>query len=158
MKYKIEIVGHGVDCYVHKIDENQLRDLIDNEIESGMTSIFEISDILSIDDSLDTELTDDIRKLIQDVSKDKDARTNRFLLSDELRTKEDWSLREFSRDRIPREIMIEEREMERTFEDAENAQPRDMRDMEINRNETFEIRNEERAMREEVLLRTHTNG
>ena len=109
-------------------------------------------------DSLDTELTDDIRKLIQDVSKDKDARTNRFLLSDELRTKEDWSLREFSRDRIPREIMIEEREMERTFEDAENAQPRDMRDMEINRNETFEIRNEERAMREEVLLRTHTNG
>ena len=158
MKYKIEIIGHGVDCYVHKIDENQLRDLIDNEIESGMTSIFEISDILSIDDSLDTELTDDIRKLIQDVSKDKDARTNRFLLSDELRTKEDWSLREFSRDRIPREIMIEEREMERTFEDAENAQPRDMRDMEINRNETFEIRNEERAMREEVLLRTHTNG
>ncbi len=109
-------------------------------------------------DSLDTELTDDIRKLIQDVSKDKDARTNRFLLSDELRTKEDWSLREFSRDRVPREIMIEEREMERTFEDAENAQPRDMRDMEINRNETFEIRNEERAMREEVLLRTHTNG
>jgi len=109
-------------------------------------------------DSLDTELTDDIRKLIQDVSKDKDARTNRFLLSDELRTKEDWSLREFSRDRIPREIMIEEREMERTFEDEENAQPRDMRDMEINRNETFEIRNEERAMREEVLLRTHTNG
>ena len=109
-------------------------------------------------DSLDTELTDDIRKLIQDVSKDKDARTNRFLLSDELRTKEDWSLREFSRDRIPREIMIEEREMERTFEDAENAQPREMRDIEINRNETFEIRNEERAMREEVLLRTHTNG
>lgn len=56
MKYKIEIIGHGVDCYVHKIDENQLRNLIDNEIESGMTSILEISDILSIDDSLDTEL------------------------------------------------------------------------------------------------------
>ena len=56
MKYKIEIIGHGVDCYVHKIDENQLRDLIDNEIESGMTSIFEISDILSIDDSLETDL------------------------------------------------------------------------------------------------------
>lgn len=56
MKYKVEIIGHGVDCYVHKIDENQLRNLIDNEIESGMTSILEISDILSIDDSLDTEL------------------------------------------------------------------------------------------------------
>ena len=56
MKYKIEIIGRGVDCYVHKIDENQLRNLIDNEIESGMTSILEISDILSIDDSLDTEL------------------------------------------------------------------------------------------------------
>lgn len=104
-------------------------------------------------DSLDTELTDDIRKLIQDVSKDKDARTNRFLLSDELRTKEDWSLREFSRDRIPREIMVEEPEQDVP------VQPREMRDMEINRNETFEIRNEERAMREEVLLRTHTfNG
>lgn len=104
-------------------------------------------------DSLDTELTDDIRKLIQDVSKDKDARTNRFLLSDELRTKEDWSLREFSRDRMPREIMVEDPEQDVP------VQPREMRDMEINRNETFEIRNEERAMREEVLLRTHTfNG
>ncbi len=99
-------------------------------------------------DSLDTELTDDIRKLIQDVSKDKDARTNRFLLSDELRTKEDWSLREFSRDRIPREIMVEEPEQDVP------VQLREMRDMEINRNETFEIRNEERAMREEVLTRT----
>lgn len=99
-------------------------------------------------DSLDTELTDDIRKLIQDVSKDKDARTNRFLLSDELRTKEDWSLREFSLDRMTREVMLEE-------PDAVLEQPRDI---EINRNEAFQIRNEERAMREEVLLRTHTNG
>jgi hypothetical protein len=40
MKYKVEIIGHGVDCYVHKIDENQLRNLIDNEIESGMVSVF----------------------------------------------------------------------------------------------------------------------
>jgi hypothetical protein len=102
-------------------------------------------------DSLDTELTDDIRKLIQDVSKDKDARTNRFLLSDELRTKEDWSLREFALDRMPREVMLEE-------PDAILEQPRDVRDIEINRNEAFQIRNEERAMREEVLLRTHTNG
>ncbi len=99
-------------------------------------------------DSLDTELTDDIRKLIQDVSKDKDAKTNRFLLSDELRTKEDWSLREFSLDRMTREVMLEE-------PDAVLEQPRDI---EINRNEAFQIRNEERAMREEVLLRTHTNG
>jgi len=42
--------------------------------------------------------------------------------------------------------------------DAVLEQPRDIRDIEINRNEAFQIRNEERAMREEVLLRTHTNG
>jgi hypothetical protein len=33
MKYKIEITGRGVDCYVHKITEFQKNDLIDNEIE-----------------------------------------------------------------------------------------------------------------------------
>jgi hypothetical protein len=99
-------------------------------------------------DSLDTELTDDIRKLIQDVSKDKDAKTNRFLLSDELRTKEDWSLREFALDKLPQRAMLEE-------PDDVLEQPREI---EINRNEAFQMRNEERAMREEVLLRTHTNG
>jgi hypothetical protein len=40
-------------------------------------------------DSLDSELTDELRKLIQEVSKDSKAKTNRFLLSDDQRTKED---------------------------------------------------------------------
>jgi predicted transcriptional regulator len=40
-------------------------------------------------DSLDSELTDDLRKIIQQASKDPKAKTNRFLLSDEQRIKED---------------------------------------------------------------------
>ena len=40
-------------------------------------------------DSLDSELTDDLRKVIQQVSKDPKAKTNRYLLSDEQRYKED---------------------------------------------------------------------
>ncbi len=40
-------------------------------------------------DSLDTELTTELRELIGNVSKDKKAKTNRFLLSDEQRIKED---------------------------------------------------------------------
>lgn len=40
-------------------------------------------------DSLDSELTDDLRKIIQETSKDKKAKTNRFLLSDEQREREE---------------------------------------------------------------------
>lgn len=40
-------------------------------------------------DSLDAEIPDSIRLLIQEVSKDKAAKTNRFLMSDETRIKED---------------------------------------------------------------------
>jgi hypothetical protein len=40
-------------------------------------------------DSLDSELTDELRKIIQETSKDKKAKTNRFLLSDEQREREE---------------------------------------------------------------------
>jgi hypothetical protein len=40
-------------------------------------------------DSLDSELTDELRKIIQEISKDKKAKTNRFLLSDEQREREE---------------------------------------------------------------------
>jgi len=40
-------------------------------------------------DSLDSELTDELRKIIQTVSKGSDAKTNRFLLSDDQRIKEE---------------------------------------------------------------------
>jgi hypothetical protein len=48
-------------------------------------------------DSLDSELTDELRLVIQKTSKDPKAKTNRFLLSDEQRSKEDklLGLREF---------------------------------------------------------------
>jgi len=44
-------------------------------------------------DSLDSELTDELRKIIQTVSKGIDAKTNRFLLSDDQRIKEENFLR-----------------------------------------------------------------
>jgi hypothetical protein len=47
-------------------------------------------------DSLDTELTDELRKIIYNESKSKGAKTNRFLLSDEERNKEEKLLRHFS--------------------------------------------------------------
>lgn len=40
-------------------------------------------------DSLQSELTDELRKIIGDVSMNKGAKTNRYLLSDDQRTKED---------------------------------------------------------------------
>jgi hypothetical protein len=47
-------------------------------------------------DSLETELTDDLRKIIFEESKGKGAKTNRFLLSDEERTKEEDYLKKYS--------------------------------------------------------------
>ena len=44
-------------------------------------------------DSLDAEITDDIRLIIREESKSKGAKTNRFLLSDEERNKEDKILK-----------------------------------------------------------------
>lgn len=46
-------------------------------------------------DSLETELTDELRKIILDESKSKGAKTNRFLLSDDERIKEDRLLKQF---------------------------------------------------------------
>lgn len=43
-------------------------------------------------DSLQTELTDDLRKIISEVSMNKSAKTNRYLLSDDARSAEDKKL------------------------------------------------------------------
>jgi len=48
-------------------------------------------------DSLDSELTDELRKIIQTVSKGSDAKTNRFLLSDDQRIKEENFLKKGGR-------------------------------------------------------------
>ena len=99
-------------------------------------------------DSLDSELTDELRKIIQTVSKASDAKTNRFLLSDDQRIKEENFLKkggkslnlynsqpteqpEVERTRrgridgaIRREMMEQqieqERQEEREYEDREN--------------------------------------
>jgi len=104
-------------------------------------------------DSLDSELTDELRLVIQKTSKDPKAKTNRFLLSDDQRSKEDkfLGLRDLKsgslsmpepdameepiiamRNRIenairrendmePNEVMMEEREEERVYEDRDNT-------------------------------------
>jgi hypothetical protein len=100
-------------------------------------------------DSLDSELTDELRLVIQKTSKDPKAKTNRFLLSDDQRGKEDklLGLRDVKqltqmdvsdepvlamRNRIenairrendvePDETMMEEREEEQLYEDRENT-------------------------------------
>ena len=46
---------------------------------------------------MDSELTDDLRKIIQTVSKGSDAKTNRFLLSDDQRIKEESFLKKGGR-------------------------------------------------------------
>lgn len=101
-------------------------------------------------DSLDTELTDELRTVIFNESKGKGAKTNRFLLSDEERRKEEKSLKlgidykyDFSsqdvdnrteriRNRIervleeetettePDTVMMEERSEESNYENREN--------------------------------------
>lgn len=106
-------------------------------------------------DSLDTELTDDIRRLIQEVSKDKGAKTNRFLLSDELRVKEEQSFKNYHGEKM----MVEEDRIpaprEIGYDDPEMEQPREFA---INRNVEIDVRNEERAMREDVVATTFRSG
>jgi len=59
-------------------------------------------------DSLDTDLTHELRKIILDESKSKDSKTNRFLLSDEERIKEDVFLNR-GMHKYPTEPVVEER-------------------------------------------------
>jgi hypothetical protein len=102
-------------------------------------------------DSLQTELTDELRKIISQTSTGKGAKTNRYLLSDDQRTKEDKLLNHsglyksgalydslpepvaerplrnrieqaITRENEPEEQMLEERSEEREYEDSENAQ------------------------------------
>ena len=102
-------------------------------------------------DSLQTELTDELRKIIGETSMAKNAKTNRYLLDDDQRTKEDILLKHsglyrsgalyeptpveqpverrlsnrigaaIRRENDPTEEMLEERSEEREYEDSENA-------------------------------------
>ncbi len=97
-------------------------------------------------DSLDTELTDEIRKLIQDVSKSKDAKTNRFLLSDELREKEETQLKKYQTESIRPISEAVEAEVPSPMQEAPV-------EMEMPALEDFiRVRNEERAVREQLVL------
>jgi len=102
-------------------------------------------------DSLQTELNNELRKIISETSMAKNAKTNRYLLDDDQRTKEDILLKHsglfksgalyeptpteqperrlsgrigaaIRRENEPTEEMLEERSEEAEYEDSENAQ------------------------------------
>lgn len=104
-------------------------------------------------DSLDTELTDEIRLLIQSVSKDPKAKTNRFLLSDEERTAEDKLLKNKSSlfdMTSPEEPELREEPMERLEEQVMEEPVQEDR---LNPfSQAIERRNEERRARERRLM------
>lgn len=98
-------------------------------------------------DSLDAEIPDDIRLLIQKESKNEKARTNRFLLSDDQRRIED---------NLNRGMMDKTISFDQPVEPVPIEEPR--MEVELNENDTqetlnrIERRNEERRARERRLL------
>jgi hypothetical protein len=54
-KYKIVISGRGAECYVHSINEEQLKEFISSEVESGDCEPETISEILNKEDIFETD-------------------------------------------------------------------------------------------------------
>jgi hypothetical protein len=107
-------------------------------------------------DSLDTELTDEIRLLIQSVSKDKKAKTNRFLLSDEQRVIEDKLMKNnsdlFKEPSLIGEELREAISMEEPSPIMEEPVQEERQDRLNPFNQAIERRNEERRARERRLM------
>jgi len=107
-------------------------------------------------DSLDTELTDEIRLLIQSVSKDKKAKTNRFLLSDEQRVIEDKLMKSnsdlFKEPSLIREELREPDAMEEPSPIMEEPVQEERQDRLNPFSQAIERRNEERRIRERRLM------
>jgi hypothetical protein len=97
-------------------------------------------------DSLDTELTDELRLLIGRVSKEKGAKTNRYLLSDDQRQKEDTInnrlQHKYSDTLTMSDVMEQPREPEEMV----------MQEPEVGVFDMVQRRNEERRRRERMLL------
>lgn len=55
MKIKIEILGRGSECFIHKITEEQFEILADCGIEDDEMEHDEISEVLELDSYLDTD-------------------------------------------------------------------------------------------------------
>ena len=107
-------------------------------------------------DSLDTELTDEIRLLIQSVSKDKKAKTNRFLLSDEQRVIEDKLMKNnsdlFKEPSLIGEELREAISMEEPSPIMEEPVQEERQDRLNPFSQAIERRNEERRVRERRLM------
>lgn len=96
-------------------------------------------------DSLDTELTDELRLLIGRVSKEKGAKTNRYLLSDDQRQKEDM-INNRSQHKYSGDLLSMPEPME---------QPQEVRveeEMSVGVVDMVQRRNEERRRRERMLM------
>lgn len=98
-------------------------------------------------DSLQTELTDDLRKIIGDVSMNKNAKTNRYLLDDDQRIKEDKLLKEGilykSSSFIEQEIPQPERRLRNRIEDAVRRENSEQEEMILEREVEAEYENSE---------------
>jgi hypothetical protein len=118
-------------------------------------------------DSLDTELTDELRKVIYNESKGKGAKTNRFILDDEERIKEDKVLSKYgyksgsytdvseqlpSEERVSRIRRAIERVNDEVEETVESEQPQMEEQMPEIRMETAqrELLSGIRSLREEI--------
>jgi hypothetical protein len=99
-------------------------------------------------DSLDTELTDELRLLIGRVSKEKGAKTNRYLLSDDQRQKEDMInnrlQHKYSDTLTTSDVMEQPREQPQEVQVEE--------EMSIGVVDMVQRRNEERRRRERMLF------
>jgi|Laugrespbdmm15sd_2_1035082.scaffolds.fasta_scaffold21321_2 hypothetical protein len=98
-------------------------------------------------DSLDTELTDELRLLIGRVSKEKGAKTNRYLLSDDQRQKED-TINNRLQHKYSESLLTMSDVMEQPREQEELV----MQEPEVGVVDIVQRRNEERRRRERMLL------
>lgn len=55
MKYKIKVNGKGGEAFIHKLTEEQYETLIEGGVEDDLMDCDEISEVLSLDDVLETD-------------------------------------------------------------------------------------------------------
>lgn len=55
MKYKIEVFGKGLDCFIFKLDDEQYEKLLDSDVEEDGIGVSEICEILGVEDYLDSD-------------------------------------------------------------------------------------------------------
>lgn len=55
--YKIELAGHGEDCFIHEINDTQFEKFEDKEVEDGEMSLTQVLKVLKKSSHKDTEIS-----------------------------------------------------------------------------------------------------